>query len=219
MQEQLLFVVSPYLAVAVFAGGLGWRAARPRGDGGAAEKSFRGGLSWRLGLGGLLVGHLLGFALPQRLLDAGRHPGVLRAVESTGLFFATLALLGLGLLVVRSSGGGEHLRLSAADTVFLTLLAAELLSGTLLALDYRWGTSWYAATLVPYLRSLVALAPAPELLSELPFLARLHTFGAFALVATVPFTRVADPVLAPMALLRRRSAAAPAVARSSVDAG
>ena len=64
-------------------------------------------------------------------------------------------------------------------------------SGLLMALGYRWGSSWGAVTLTPYLASLFGGEPAEGLASQMPFLVQLHVFSAFALVAVLPFTRLA----------------------------
>jgi len=76
----------------------------------------------------------------------------------------------------------------------VSLLFTTLLSGSLTAILFRWGSSWGVITLTPYIMSLLRGRPAVELVAGLPFLVRLHVFSAFATLAALPATRLA-PVL------------------------
>src|SRR5256885_13652392 len=78
-----------------------------------------------------------------------------------------------------------------SDTVFLALLLLGILSGVLPAALYRWGSTWGALTLSPYLVSLVRVKPMAGLASQMPFMVRLHVFSLFAAFAVFPLTRLA----------------------------
>jgi nitrate reductase gamma subunit len=79
-----------------------------------------------------------------------------------------------------------------SDTVFLTLLFVGVFSGLLVAALYRWGSSWGAITLSPYIVSLVRGNPTAGFAVQMPFLVRLHVFSAFAVLAVLPLTRTAS---------------------------
>lgn len=190
MKETWLFVWLPYLAAASLPLGAARRLffdGAAGGDGPAPiHRRFWRIPAWRIGISGILLAHLAGFLLPARLLAWNQRPERLLALEITLLALACLAVLGLlqGLWKLR----GEARPVSVADAVGLTLLAIVLLSGVLVALLYRWGSSWYAATLVPYLISLLRLDPEPGLVTGLPWLVHLHVVGSFCLVAVIPWT-------------------------------
>jgi len=117
-------------------------------------------------------------------------------LEALGLGFAILALVGWALAMwhhlSRSDGS---IASQAADAIFLSLLFTMLFSGALIAVLFRWGSSWGALTLTPYALSLLRGRPAVDLIADMPFLVQLHVFAAFATVALLPATRIA-PILA-----------------------
>src|SRR5262249_61245581 len=78
-----------------------------------------------------------------------------------------------------------------ADCVLLSLFCMALVSGLIVAILYRWGSSWSASTLAPYMASLAQGAPATQLIEDMPFLVRLHVLSWFAIIALVPFTSAA----------------------------
>jgi nitrate reductase gamma subunit len=75
-----------------------------------------------------------------------------------------------------------------ADCGLLSLFCMALVSGLVIAILYRWGSSWSASTLAPYMQSLASGAPQTQLVEDLPFLVRLHVLSWFAIIALVPFT-------------------------------
>jgi hypothetical protein len=80
--------------------------------------------------------------------------------------------------------------------LFLSLLFTTLLSGSLTAVLLRWGSEWGAATLAPYMLSLLRGRPAVVLAIGMPFLVRLHVFSAFASLAMFPATDAASVLVA-----------------------
>lgn len=223
MSDSLTFLVTPYVCLALLVGVSAWRVLSGRVHPNGAQEASNGtrpyawgAVSLALGLAGLLLGHLIGLLAPERILAWNRVPWRLWLLEGAGLACASLALFGMLLMGVTRlrQGGPGRLIASAAWTV----LAVVLASGLAVALAHRWGSSWYAAVLVPYLRSLLTLDPRLGLVSTLPFAARLHAFSSFILLALVPAAGWLDPLLRPLA--RRRpgdrstaSTAVPADAR------
>ncbi|MBO0911078.1 MAG: respiratory nitrate reductase subunit gamma, partial [Acidobacteria bacterium] len=85
-------------------------------------------------------------------------------------------------------GGGLFDEVS--DTVFLALVFVVIVSGLLVAIEYRWASSWGVMTLTPYALSLLRGTPAMNFITEMPFLVQLHVLSTFAAVAVVPLTRL-----------------------------
>lgn len=188
MREQILFVVLPYVAGVTALLGIAWRgAARLQGSRPlAGRRRLAGAWARRVGLTGILAGHAAGLAFPGAFVEWTRHPVRLLILEGVGLAFAGIALVGVLLGVLfglrRAQVAGR-----TSDVVCFTLLTVTLLSGIGVALLYRWSSTWYAATLVPYLHSLALLEPRLDLAISMPFLVRFHVLAGFALLATAPF--------------------------------
>src|SRR5262245_19111762 len=72
----------------------------------------------------------------------------------------------------------------------------SLVSGLLVAVEYRWASSWGAVILAPYVSSLLRGDPVIDLASQMPFPAQLHVLASFATLAVIPFTRVATFLVA-----------------------
>jgi nitrate reductase gamma subunit len=143
-----LFRLWPYAATVLFAIGLVLRYAIARRRSRGYGRSFEG----RDGLGGprllqfslllLLVGHLVGFLFPRWLVQWNTSALRLYATETLGFVLGLLALGGWAVTMWR------HLRQSdgtparqAADSVVLSVLFTVLLSGSLIAALFRWGSS------------------------------------------------------------------------------
>ena len=84
------------------------------------------------------------------------------------------------------------------DIAIELLLLAQVVLGCWIALGYRWGSSWFAADLTPYLRSLGTLTPETAAVFALPWVIKLHIVGAFAILLLVPFTRLVHFIVAPL---------------------
>ena len=84
------------------------------------------------------------------------------------------------------------------DIVIELLLLAQVVLGCWVALGFRWGSSWFAADLSPYLWSLVTLRPETDAVFALPWVIKLHIVGAFAIILMVPFSRLVHFVVAPL---------------------
>ena len=196
MSQEGIFTVAPYLSAALALFGIGWRIAgppeigRPAGRGPTGLRPWPAGASrvWKLGMLVVLAGHVVSLLLPQQLLAWNQHPVRLLVLETTGLAFASLAVAGLAIGVRASLAKSPHQAPTMADAVVVTLLAIVLSSGIGVALLHRWGSSWAAVTVVPYIYSVLRLDPEPSWMASLPFLVRLHALSSLALVAAWPFS-------------------------------
>jgi nitrate reductase gamma subunit len=200
--SEILFLVFPYVALAILILGLGIRhalarrrpeAIRPAAD--AAWQQFRGTAAWRIGLAITAILHLVCIAVPGAIRTWNGAPLRLYLLEGTGFVFGVIALIGLVQLLVRHVGrsiAAHQPRLfEIGDYALLSALCVAAVSGLGMAVTYRWGSQWAVGTLTPYLWSLGKGEPAIALVGQMPFLIRLHVFSWFAVLAVVPFTSAA----------------------------
>ena len=92
---------------------------------------------------------------------------------------------------------------SKMDIAIELLLLSQIVLGCWIALGYRWGSSWFAADLSPYLWSIVKFNPQIDAVVALPLVIKLHIIGAFTIVLLIPFTRLAHLLVAPFHYLWR----------------
>jgi len=207
----LLFVVMPYTVMLLFFVGTIMRYFKAPFSYSSLSSQFLenrnlfyGSVPWHYGIIAVLTGHLVVFCVPGSLLEFNRVPWRLYALELTGLALALFALVGLLNLVVRRLGNARIRAVtSPMDLVLLTLLLLQVGLGVASAIFYRWGSSWYAVSAVPYLRSLVLLNPDISQAAVWPMTVKLHVIGAFTLVAIFPFTRLVHVLVLPLHYLWR----------------
>jgi len=195
----LHFEVWPYAMLAAFAAGAGarWAVQRNRAGGSAcrltdARAFWRMSRCWIFSLLVLTLGHFAGLLFPHYILLWNAKPARLYLLESVA--FAA----GLGALEEWARMMWRHLsRVSGsaasqiADTIFLALIFAVLVSGLAASVLYRWSSSWGVLTVTPYAQSVLRGRPAGALVGEMPFLVRLHLLCAITLVPLIPFTSAA----------------------------
>jgi nitrate reductase gamma subunit len=201
MKVDFIFRVAPYVAAVVLVLGLlvRYALARRRMDALSGELAdiwalFRGGLVWRVSLVLLLVAHLVGLVFPRVILGWDTSAPRLYLLEGAGYLLGAGALVGWAVVAWRHLGrtaSASSPAAEVADSIFLALLLVSIGSGLLMAVAYRWASAWGAVTLSPYLASLFGGEPVDGLASQMPFLVQLHVFSAFALLAALPFTRLA----------------------------
>jgi nitrate reductase gamma subunit len=193
-RDQLLFGVAPYLAVLVCVSASVVRFLRSRGqsDPVLPEPLSRAAMLWRAAIAAVVAGHVLAFVFPAGVLLWNRLPLRLYILEGSGLVAGSLALVGLVVMLAGRLRDRDRTSASSPlDVIAGTLILTEVVSGLAIAVLYRWASSWSGVTLAPYLASLVRLQPSIVLVTGMPLLVRLHVFCAFAIVAVLPFTRLA----------------------------
>lgn len=213
MSDYALFVVAPYVAALMFVlvGAVRYvlwhgqpdRAvtANPRGDSSGLVVAVT---RWAIAV--IAIGHLLAFAVPGGVLLWNQQLLRLVLLEAVGILAGSVALAGLLAAHVR------HVRAPnrwgawpPIDVVAGTLVLMGAMSGLSIAVRYRWGSAWSEVTVVPYLQSLVRLAPSTALVERLPFLVKLHVFGAFVLLAVAPMSRIVRVVTVPIDRVMQRA--------------
>jgi nitrate reductase gamma subunit len=196
--KDLLFSTSPYIAISLLAVGTAARYVLERKHMDAVRQEmaearalFAASRASKIAVLLLVSGHAA-LLLPRMVLAWNASPGRLYLLEALLLFAACAALVGLGKAVWRHLGRSSRSAIAElSDSVFLALLLVGVLSGILMAIFYRWGSSWGAMVLTPYIASLARLEPNAALAAQMPFLVRLHVFSTFAALAVLPLTRLA----------------------------
>lgn len=165
---------------------------------------FYGSVSWHIGILAIFIGHVLGLLFPRQVLWFNAVPARLYLLESSALLFGFMALAGLvNLLIRRQTSARIRAVTSKMDILVLLLLLTQVGLGVYVAIFYRWGSSWYATSLVPYLRSLFTLQPDLATIAPLPLGIKLHVLNAWLLLAVFPFSRLVHMLVAPIHYLWR----------------
>ena len=91
-----------------------------------------------------------------------------------------------------------------ADWILYAMLVLQVFSGVYVAVYYRWGSAWFAASASPYLWSLLKLNPDIAVIAAMPFAIKLHIVNAWTVIAFFPFTRLVHILVVPNQYLFRK---------------
>ncbi|HLO32360.1 MAG TPA: respiratory nitrate reductase subunit gamma [Anaerolineales bacterium] len=212
MLDNLLFVVFPYVAVAIAVGGTVYRYLTNQFSFTSLSSQFLesdiqfwGSTLWHYGIIPTLLIHLAGFSIPRVMAILHGTPETLYLSELAGKILGIMALVGaVTLFYRRVSSTKIRVVTTPADWVVLTLLIFQVVLGLMIAFIYRWGATWFIHTVTPWVVSLVTFQPAPQYVSALPLIPRLHFLNATLLILLFPFTRLVHIVTFPTTYLWRR---------------
>jgi nitrate reductase gamma subunit len=211
MLDNLLFVVFPYVAVALAVGGTIYRYLTNQFSFTSLSSQFLesdiqfwGSTLWHYGIIPTLAIHIAGFTLPKVMAALHGTPETLYLAELTGKILGIMALVGAAALFYRRVTSAKiRVVTTPADWVVLTLLIFQVVLGLMIAFIYRWGATWFIHTVTPWVVSLVTFQPAPQYVSALPLIPRLHFLNATLLILLFPFTRLVHMITFPTAYLWR----------------
>ena len=210
-----LWVIFPYLCLAVFVVGHVWRYKydkfgwTTRSSQLYEDRLLRlGSPLFHFGMLGVVGGHVVGLLIPQSWTDAvgiTAHMYHLVAVVG-GLIAGVMATVGMFILIYRRRTVGPVFSATTPmDKVMYLFLGAAIVLGmwnTILGAagleeyNYREGVSvWY--------RSFLAFQPDASLMAEAPIGFQLHALVAFVLFALWPFTRLVHVFSAPLGYVTR----------------
>jgi nitrate reductase gamma subunit len=210
--NELLFVMLPYVALLTFFLGTIMRYRKAPFSYSSLSSQFLennqhfwGVTALHYGIIMALTGHLLGLLIPQYVLAWNRQPLRLYVLEISGLAFALMALVGvLGTLERRVRYSKARKVTSPADWTIEVLLLVQIVAGIYIAVFHPWGSSWYATSEAPYLRSIFFLQPDISYLATMPFVVKLHMVNAWLIIGLFPFTRLVHVLVAPVPYLWRK---------------
>lgn len=153
----------------------------------------------------VLGGHFVAFLLPRQILLWNSNPLRLYILEFTALVFGLMTLIGLLAAIVRRLTFAKLRQVTTPmDWVVFFLLLVQVAGGVYIAVFHGWGSSWFAASVAPYLWSLVKLHPDSSYVLALPAAVKLHILNAWVLIGLVPFTRLVHILVVPNPYLWRK---------------
>jgi nitrate reductase gamma subunit len=210
--DLLLFVAMPYASLVLFfAGTIVRYRKRPFTYSSLSSQflenrhHFWAQVPFHVGILVVLTGHVIGFLIPRGVLAWNGVPWRLYVLEGTALAFAILALVGLANIVVRRLRDAKaRVVTSPTDWVVYALLGVQLGTGLWTAVVNPWGSSWFAASVAPWLWSLATLSPDVSFVAPLPWSLKLHAAGLWLILGVFPFTRLVHVLVVPNPYLWRR---------------
>lgn len=211
----LLWVVMPYVCLAIFIVGHIWRYRYDKF--GWTTRSSQlyesrllrwGSPMFHLGILFVIVGHVVGLLIPREWLYAIGVSEEIYHIGATvlGTAAALLTVAGLAILIYRRrTVGPVFLATTRMDKAMFVVLGATLLFGTIATIQYQvFGEGYhYRETISPWIRSLILFQPQPELMAGVPIWFALHVITANVLFAMWPFTRLVHVFSAPVGYLFR----------------
>lgn len=211
MLETFLFGVFPYVAVAIMIVGLIWRYRTNQFSYSSVSSQFLesrqlflGSVPWHYGVIVILLAHLVGVFFPDGVKAINGAPVRLYILEGTALALSISLLVGLlALMSRRAVTANVRATTSFMDAALLLVLLAQVVTGILTAVFYRWGSAWFGQTATPYFWSLFTLSPKVDYMTALPLLTKLHAINFSILVALFPFSRLVHMLSVPLAYLWR----------------
>lgn len=209
--NEMLFVGLPYAAMLMFLVGTiqryrsrGFKVSSLSSQFLEGESLFWGTIPFHFGLLVVFFGHLIAFLIPRGTLMWNSNPVRLIVLEVSAFTFGLSVLVGLvWLMVRRTTNRRVRMVTTRMDVALEILLLAQVVLGLWIALGYRWGSSWFAADLSPYLMSLFMLKPNIIAVTAMPLVIKLHIAGAWLIIAIFPFTRLVHLLVAPLHYLSR----------------
>jgi nitrate reductase gamma subunit len=211
MAGMFFFIILPYLAlVSVIAGSIyvyrhhEFKISSLSSQLLESRVLFFGRRPFHWGIVTLFFGHLIGFLLPSWVLAWNGRPLRLYILEITALAFALLCMGGLIVLITRRIRI-KRIRVvtSGMDVFVFIILFLQIYFGIHTALAYRWGSTWFATDLVPYLRSIFVFRPDITVIQALPLIPKMHIATAFILIGMIPYTRFMHFLVYPLHYLFR----------------
>jgi nitrate reductase gamma subunit len=212
MRDAVLFIVFPYVAVALAVGGSLYRFFAHQFTYSSLSSQwlegrwlFWGALPWHYGVVPVLLIHLGGFAIPRVMAILHGTPTTLYLAELIGKVLALLAFVGMLVLIARRLSQSKLRAVTTPmDWVVLVLLLNQVFLGLWTGFFYRWGAAWFIGTATPWVQSLATFRPQTETITALPWVPKLHFLNATLLIALVPLSRLVHFLAFPIAYLWRK---------------
>ncbi len=213
--DLILWIVLPYVSMAVFVVGHVWRYRHDqfgwttRSTQLLESRRLRAGvLLFHLGLLAVLGGHVLGLLVPASLTeDVGVSEDMYHVVSVTaGTISGVVMAAGFVLLLARRASD-RRVRATTTRTDRLTylLLGVMIVTGMYATVgeNLLGGGYEYRETVAPWFRGLFTFDPDVALMAEAPLVYQLHAAAAWFLYALWPFSRLVHAWSVPVGYLTR----------------
>ncbi len=209
--NNFLFIALPYVALTVFLIGTiyRYRGTKFKFSSLSSEflegkKLFWGSVPFHYGIMVLFFGHLIAFLLSDVILSWNSSPLRLIILEVSAFIFGLSALVGMFNLLLRSKTNPRiDIITTKMDLIIELILLIQIFFGLWVAYEYRWGSSWFASVMSPYLTSIFTLNPQIDAVSSMPWVIKIHVSLAFTIVLLIPFTRLVHLLVPPLSYLWR----------------
>ena len=213
--DMILWVIVPYVAIAVFVVGHVWRWRRDQFTWTTRSTQLLesrrlkwGAILFHVGLLAVIGGHVLGLLVPESLTASlGISESLYHAVSITaGATSGAAMTIGFLLLALRRAQVGRVRRTTTGiDVAVYIALGVMLATGmyATIGVNLLGGGYDYRLTVAPFFRSIFALNPKTSLISGAPLMYQLHVLAAFGLYALWPFSRLVHAWSVPIGYLRR----------------
>ena len=213
----VLWVIFPYVCLAVFVVGHIWRYQydkfgwTTRSSQLYEDRLLRiGSPLFHFGMIGVFFGHVIGLIIPRvwtNALGLSEHAYHVIALAG-GIPAGVAALAGLVILIYRRRTVGPVFSATTRnDKAMYAVLGLVIVLGmwnTIAGSVLEFGGEYnYREGVSPWFRSIFMLSPDPELMVAAPLGFQLHAFFAFLLFAMWPFTRLVHVFSAPIGYLTR----------------
>ncbi len=169
------------------------------------RQHFWGLVPFHYGIIAVLTAHFIWFLVPETVLWWNSIPARMYVMEIAMFIFGLMTLVGLiNIVSRRKTNVRARFVTSTADWCVLGILVFQVITGILTAYLHRWGSSWFAASLAPYLWSVFKLSPDLSYVSSMPITIKLHIIGAFSIILLFPYTRLVHILVLPNPYLWRK---------------
>ncbi|HEY7266349.1 MAG TPA: respiratory nitrate reductase subunit gamma [Solirubrobacterales bacterium] len=214
--EVLLWIIFPYVAMAVFVVGHWWRYRRDQfaWTSRSTELLDRNTLGWaspafHYGALAAVAGHVIGLCIPESVTEwlgisettyrwfAGVAGGIAAAVTVVGL---------VGLLYRRATSDRVRRTTTRMDMLTYVLLTVLIVMGTWMTFGYTLFADTpenYRASISPWWQSLFYLDPDVGAATSAPLLYQLHAIIAWAFWGTFAFSRLVHAWSIPLQYIGR----------------
>jgi len=196
-----LFGALPYIALTIFVVGtiyrykMGFKYSSLSSQFLESKKFYGGSVPFHVGIITVFFAHLIAFFFPSFSFGGS----ALVTMETIMLAFSLMAIFGLVLLFIRRITN-ERVKMvtNYMDIIIEVLLLVQFIIGIYIAVSLKWGSSWYASDMVPYLWSIFAFSPDVAAVSATPLLIKAHIVVAFIIILLIPFSRLVHFLVAPL---------------------
>jgi nitrate reductase gamma subunit len=197
MNGIFFFVLLPYVAIiSLISGSIyryrfhGYKVSSLSSQLLESNMLFYGSRPFHWGIIILFFGHLTAFLVPSAVLAWNGRPVRLYILEIAALAFGIISLTGLTVLIARRIQVKRIRNVTTRMDIFVYfILSVQIITGLYTAFFLRWGSSWFALVLTPYLRSVFAFNPDTAAVVAMPVIVKIHIISAFTIIGMIPYTR------------------------------
>jgi nitrate reductase gamma subunit len=204
--NNFFFIALPYIAFVVFLIGTisRYRSQKFKVSSLSSQflegkKLFWGSVPFHWGILILFFGHLVAFLIPKSIILWNSEPLRLLFLEISSFIAAICVFIGLILLYIRRMTDDRVKMVTTKMDIFIELLLLFIIfSGMYTAVFFRWGSSWFASVMSPYLKSIFTFSPDITAISVMPLMFKLHVISAYLIILMTPFTRLVHFLVYPL---------------------